>query len=270
MSDDRLKLLILVAHPDDAEFHAGGLAATYAARGHGVKIVSVTNGEVGHHELSGPPLTARRRAEAEAAARLIGAASEVWDYPDGRLEPSLRLREQVIREVRSFRPDLLLTHRTNDYHPDHRAVGQAVQDASYLVTVPKLVPDVPIVARDPVVAFLPDRFTRPAPLRPDVVIDVGEQFETIVDMLACHVSQVFEWLPFNRGLLHTVPTDAAGRRQWLRGWIAERLREQADRWRSELIAVYGPQRGAAIEFAEAYEISEYGSPLDDAGRQRLF
>ncbi|HEV3004300.1 MAG TPA: PIG-L deacetylase family protein [Pirellulales bacterium] len=264
------RLLFLVAHPDDAEFHGGGLAALHGQLDHAVKFVSLTNGDAGHHVHSGPPLAERRRSEATAAARLIGGAAEVWDHHDGRLEPTLDLRWQVVREIRTFAPDLVLTHRTNDYHPDHRAVGQVVRDASYLVTVPALVPDTPCLSRDPVVAYLPDRFTKPAPLVGDVVLDVGSRVETIVEMLACHRSQFFEWLPFNRGVSDEVPGDEARKRRWLRDWYLGLLRPQADRYRAELIARYGPQRGAAVEYAEVFEISEYGTALDDAARERFF
>jgi LmbE family N-acetylglucosaminyl deacetylase len=265
-----LRLLILGAHPDDAEFHAGGLAAIYRSMGHTVRFVSLTNGEAGHHEMSGAALAARRCDEMRAAAAVIGAEAVMWDHRDGRLEPSLDLRWQVIRELRVFAPDLVLTHRTNDYHPDHRVAGHVVRDASYLVTVPAILPEVPILARPPVIGFLPDRFTRPNPLRGDVVIDVGEQFEQIVDMLACHESQVFEWLPFNSGIAEQVPADRRARRSWLRDWYATRLRPQADRYRAELVATYGAQRGASVEMTEAFEISEYAAPLDAAARRRLF
>ena len=145
-----------------------------------------------------------------------------------------------------------------------------VRDASYLVTVPAIVPEVPILARPPVIAFLPDRFTRPNLLRGDVVIDVGEQFEQIIDMLACHESQVFEWLPFNSGRAADVPADHSARCSWLRDWYATHLRPQADRYRTELIATYGAERGARVEYAEAFEVSEYAAPLDSAARRRLF
>lgn len=265
-----VRLLVLCAHPDDAEFHAGGLAAIYGRLGHVVKFVTLTNGDAGHFQMSGAPLAQRRRKEAGAAAALIGATSESWDNHDGRLEPSLELRWQVIRELRTFEPDLVLTHRTNDYHPDHRAVGDVVRDASYMVTVPTVVPEVPILAKDPVVAYMPDRFTKPYPLQADVIVDVTDVVETVVDMLACHESQVFEWLPYNQRILDKVPKDPAGRRNWLRDWYFERLRPQADRYRKEIVAAYGPERGQALQFAEIYEISEYASPLDAAARQRLF
>lgn len=264
------RLLVLVAHPDDAEFSAGGLAAIYRRHGHEVKLVSLTNGDAGHHEQAGPALAARRRAEAEAAADVIGATAEVWNHHDGQLQPTLELRWQVVREIRNYRPDLLLTHRPNDYHPDHRAVGDVVRDACYLVTVPALVPDVPALERDPVVGYLPDRFTKPAPLAGDVVVDVGPYVERIVDMLACHRSQMFEWLPYNRGVAEQVPADEAGRRLWLREWYLGLLRPKADRYRAELVGRYGDERGRQIEYAEVFEISEYAAPLDEAGRKRLF
>jgi LmbE family N-acetylglucosaminyl deacetylase len=270
MSEDRLKLLIIGAHPDDCEYHAGGLATIYAAAGHSVKMVSVTNGEAGHQSRSAAELISIRRNEAHAAAGVIGAESAVWEHPDGRLQPTIPLREQVIRAIRSYEPDLVLTHRTNDYHPDHRAVGQVVQDASYLVTVPLICPDVPHLRRDPVVAYLPDLFTKPAPLTPDVAIDIGPHLETIVRMLAAHHSQFFEWLPYNERKLAEVPHGHEARRAWLADWYAAKLRPRIERCRSRLIATYGMERGSEIEYCEMFEISEYAAPLDVAAREKLF
>ncbi len=270
MSCAPLRLLILGAHPDDADFHAGGLAAIYREAGHVVKLVSVTNGQSGHFKISGKDLADIRRDEARVAGQVIGAAYEVWEHPDGRLQPTLEVREQIICELRTFRPDLVLTHRPNDYHPDHRAVGQAVQDASYLVTVPPICPAVPILRRDPVVGYLPDLFTRPAPLRADVVIDVALQMETIVKMMAAHHSQFFEWLPYHEGRLDEVPCASDKRRAWLRSWYEVKIAPFAERFRSDLIAEYGPERGEKIAFCEVFEISEYAAPLDAALRQKLF
>ncbi len=264
-----LRLLILGAHPDDAEFHAGGLAAIYRALGHVVKMVSVTDGAAGHHQVFGNQLAARRRKEAAAAGRVIGAEYVTWDFPDGSLVPSLEVRHQIIREIRTFRPDLVLTHRPYDYHPDHRAVGVAVQDASFLVTVPAVAPDAPALRKDPVVAYLPDTFTRPNPLRPDVVIDITPHVETVVAMLACHASQVFEWLPYNQRIEDQLPGDAAGKLNWLRNWYRERLRRRADFFRAALVNAFG-EHGQSLECVEVFEISEYAAPLDEDARRRLF
>lgn len=267
---DSLRLLILGAHPDDAEVHSAGLAAIYRRLGHAVRIVSVTNGDAGHHEMRGEELAQRRRAEAAAAGRVIGAEYITWDNHDGTLQPTLDVRQQVIREIRTYQPDLVLTHRTNDYHPDHRAVGNVVRDASYMVTVPAVVPDVPVLQKDPVVAYMPDRFTKPYPLQPDAVIDITDCIETAVDMLACHESQVFEWLPHNRRQGGEVPSEPTARRDWLRAWYLGRIRSQADRYRRRLIETYGQERGSAIEYCEAYEISEYAAAADADDLQRLF
>jgi LmbE family N-acetylglucosaminyl deacetylase len=270
MAEQPLKLLILGAHPDDCEFHCGGLAATYRQLGHEVKFVSVTNGESGHHEMTGPTLTQRRRQEAAAAAKVIGALSEVWDFPDGRLQATLEVRYQIIREIRSFKPDLVVTHRNNDYHPDHRAVGDAVRDASYMVTVPSIVPDAPILRKDPVVAYMPDKFTKPYPLQADVILDTTKLIDVTVDMLACHRSQVFEWLPYNRSELADVPLGDAGRKRWLKTHVVERFERQTERYRKETVAAYGEAAARNIQFIEPYEISEYASPLTAELRKKLF
>src|SRR6516225_6163720 len=168
-----LRILVLGAHPDDADYKAGGTAALWRKLGHEVKLVSVTNGGAGHQILRGEALVARRRAEAQAAGAVIGATYDVLDHPDGALMPTLEARQQLIRLIRGFRPDLILTHRPNDYHPDHRYTSVLVQDASYMVTVPALVPDTPRLAANPVIAYLPDHFQKPYPFQPTVVVNVG-------------------------------------------------------------------------------------------------
>ena len=200
-----LRLLILGAHPDDADYAAGGLAALYCAAGHDVLMVSLTNGDAGHHAMSGPALATRRAAEATAAAAVIGAKYLVLGNHDGELLPTLENRRQVIGLMRSYNPDLVLTHRPNDYHPDHRYTSQLVQDAAYMVTVPAVLPGTPHLSRNPVIMYLPDEFAKPNPFQPAVVLDVGSVVEKIADMLHCHTSQFYEWLPFNTGVLEQVP-----------------------------------------------------------------
>src|SRR5690242_4400126 len=163
---ERLRLLILGAHPDDADYHAGGTAALYRAAGHAVRMVSLTDGAAGHQSDHGPGLARRRRAEAAAAGAVIGAEYDVLDSPDGGLLPTLENRHRVIRLLRTYRPDLVLTHRPNDYHPDHRYTSQLVQDAAYMITVPAVEPSVPHLERNPVIAYLPDEFHRPYPFQP--------------------------------------------------------------------------------------------------------
>jgi LmbE family N-acetylglucosaminyl deacetylase len=263
-------LLVIGAHPDDAEYKAGGLAALYRGLGHDVVFLSVTDGGAGHHESSGPELVARRRAEAQAAAATLGLRYEVWDHPDGRLEVSVARREQVIRLIRSERPDLVLTHRPNDYHPDHRATSLLVQDAAYLLTVPAICPDVPHLPRDPVIAYLSDDFRHPYPFEPTVIVDVEPVWDAKVAMLHQHHSQFYEWLPYNGGYDADLPEDDEARRVWLSDRMATHAARLADRLREPIAARYGEERGRSLRKVEAFEACEYGAPLDDEAQARLF
>ncbi|CAN5690666.1 hypothetical protein BH23PLA1_BH23PLA1_05390 [soil metagenome] len=267
---DPLRLMVIGAHPDDAEYKAGGLASKYRRLGHEVRFVSMTNGDAGHHQISGPPLAARRRAEAEVAAKVVGLTYDILDNSDGRIEPNLDRREDLIRRIRRFRPDLLLTHRPNDYHPDHRVTAQLVQDAAYLLTVPAICPDVPHLRRDPVIAYLSDNFTRPCSFRADVVVDITEVWEDKIAMMHAHVSQFYEWLPYNMWDPAEVP-DADEER---RAWLSERMADESDtlaQWLAPAILLtYGAHAAAKIRHIEAFEGSEYGSPLDGSAHARLF
>ena len=265
-----LRLLIIGAHPDDADYAAGGTAALYAATGHTVRMVSLTNGDAGHHEATGPSLARRRTAEAAASGAVIGAAYDLFDIHDGELMPTLENRAKVIHLIRTFDPDLILTHRPNDYHPDHRYTSQLVQDAAYMITVPAVAPGTKHLLKNPVIAYLPDEFQKPQPFHPTVAVDVGPVLDKIVDMLDCHVSQFYEWLPYNTGVLAHVPKDTAERKAWLAGQVKSRLRKQADRFRPLLLQCYGAAEGRAVEFAEAFEPCEYGAPLDGQARRHLF
>lgn len=264
------RLLILVAHPDDAEIHGGGLATIYRRMERSVKIVSVTNGAAGHHDRRPEELVGIRRQEAAHAGAVIGADYETWDFPDGSLEPSLQVRARIIKEIREFKPDLVLTHRTCDYHPDHRAVGQCVQDASYMVTVPLAVPEVCALRQDPVVAYLPDLFTRPNPMRPDVIVDIENQLESAARMLACHRSQVFEWLAYHDDCLETIPDSEEGKLVWVRQWLEQYVGARAERYRQVLVERFGAERGQKIKHIEYYEISEYARQPDEEHLRRLF
>ena len=129
-TDGKLNIIAFGAHPDDCDQRAGGTAAKFAALGHRVRFVSVTNGDAGHQTEGGGALAARRRAEAQEAGRRIGIEYVVLDNHDGELVPSLDVREQVIRQIRLWNADLVLAPRPNDYHPDHRYTGVLVQDAA--------------------------------------------------------------------------------------------------------------------------------------------
>lgn len=270
MSDDRVRVLVFGAHPDDPDSKAGGLAALYGRLGHQVKLVSLTNGDAGHFEIGGAPLAWIRRKEAAAAGAVLGCEYITLDNHDGALLPTLEVREQVIAIIREFQPDIVMSPRPWDYHPDHRYTGQVVQDALYMVTVPNVVSRVPHLRANPVAFYLWDHFQKPYPFAPDVVVGIDEVVEQKVDALHCHTSQVYEWLPYNRRELERVPKNATARRAWLRQIMEPRLRGPADLYRDKLIALYGEEKGRQIRYAEAFEVCEYGARLSAESLHRLF
>lgn len=270
MSQTTPSLLVFGAHPDDCEVSAGGLAALYASRGWRVRFVSLTNGDAGHQTLGGAELARIRRTEAQAAADVIGIESQVLDNHDGELIPSLDRRREVIGIIRDFQPDLILSPRPFDYHPDHRYTATLVQDAAYMVTVPNIRAYSRHLDRDPVIMYLSDGFQKPYPFTPDVVVDVDEVIERKVDMIHCHASQMYEWLPYNGGYLNEVPDNPAERRGWTRTKREGRLRSAADKYREKLIGRYGEERGTHVQYAEAFELCEYGTRLTEELQQRLF
>jgi len=266
--NEPVRVIAFGAHPDDCDLGAGGLAAKYAALGHKVKFVSLTNGDAGHQSLGGGQLAMRRRAEAQEAARRIGIEYEVLDNHDGRLLPTLEVREQVIREIRQWKADIVIGPRPNDYHPDHRYTGVLVQDASYMVIVPNIVTDTPPLRRNPVFLYYSDRFTRPQPFRADIVVSIDDVYQKKIEMLDAHVSQFYEWLPWTVGQLDEVPKDHAARKTWLatRPIAVGSVKPE---WRDAVERLYGPQ-AQRIQHAEAFEITEYGRTPSEEEIRKLF
>lgn len=261
--------MMIGAHPDDCEYHAGGLAVKYRRLGHAVKFVSLTNGDAGHHETGGAELARRRREEARLVADAYGIEYEVLDIPDGRLTADLATREHVIRLIRRYKPDLVFTHRPNDYHPDHRATGVLVQDASYLIRVPNICSDTPLPDHIPIILLIQDGFTKPAPFQPDIAVAIDDAIEEKARMLHFHQSQFYEWLPFVGGYADEVPEGDEARLAWTGERVKARDLAAAERFHDALRERYGAA-GDGVRYAEAFEVSEYGRPLPQGEIERWF
>lgn len=272
-AQEKLRIICFGAHPDDAEYKNGGTAALWASMGHQVKLVSVTNGDIGHWNMAGGPLAKRRTAESAEVAKRLGVTSQVLDIHDGELEPTLEVRRLITRVIREWNADIVISHRPWDYHPDHRYVGVLVQDAAYMVAVPFFCPDTPPLKKNPVFLYSSDRFQKPYPFRADIAVSVDEVFEKKVDALMALESQTFEGgaLGSAEEMAKAPPASKPDlRRAWLRDIWDKRQSGEANRNRASLEKWYGTERAKSIRYAEVFEICEYGHQPSDVEIRKLF
>lgn len=270
-NDGKLRIICFGAHPDDCELQASGVATMWAAKGHKVKFVSVTNGDIGHWKEAGGPLALRRKAEVDQVAKLLGITTEVLDIHDGELMVTLENRRTITRLIREWQADIVMSHRPNDYHPDHRYTGVLVQDAAYMVTVPNFAPDVPYLKNNPVFMYYPDRFQKPNPFKPDIIVSIDSVIEKKLDGLGIMVSQFAEGgANGSPELMPDDPEKQKARHRQVREGFARRNQSIADRFRAELENWYGKEAAAKVRHAEAFEVCEYGRQPDKAELKRLF
>jgi len=254
-----MRIIVFGAHPDDCELEAGGTAARWSKLGYKVKFVSVTNGDIGHHEIAGATLANRRTREVKKCAEILGIETEVLDIHDGELLPTLENRRTITRKIREWRADVVISHRPNDYHPDHRYTGILVQDAAFMVIVPSFCPDVPALRKNPVFLYTEDDFKKPNPFTPDVVVPIDPVFDLKIACIDALESQFYEWNPWLFGYLGEVPTDKAARLEWTRSRFGKRYSSLADRFRPKLIELLGEEKGKQVKYAESFEVCEYGT-----------
>ena len=267
-AQEPIHIIIFGAHPDDCDINTGGIAALFTQMGHKVKFVSLTNGNRGHHLMNSIELAARRYKEAQEAGRILGIEYHVMSNSDGELQPSLENRFEVIRLICEWEADIVITHRPNDYHPDHRYTSIIVQDAAYMVGVPLMVPGGKPLRKTPLFLYMPDRFQKPNPFSPDIVIDITAVAAKKAEAICAHESQVFEWLPWVGGQADTAPKDPSERRKfyidsYLQRSNINRFKDAAAKW-------YTPVQLQNIRYAEAFEICEYGAMPNKERIKQLF
>jgi LmbE family N-acetylglucosaminyl deacetylase len=265
-----LRVIAFGAHPDDAELKAAGVAALWAARGHKVKFVAMTNGDVGHFEMAGGPLARRRKAEVAECARILGIETEVLDIHDGELTASLENRKTVARLIRQWQADVVMSHRPYDYHADHRYTGVLAEDAAVLVMAPFFTPDTPPTSRNPVFLHYSDNFQHPSPFGPAVVVSIDETAEKKWSCIASMPSQFGDRDSWQGRTLPNVPQGDRERQAYLLDLVRQRSAAVADQYRDRLIASYGEARGRKVKYAEAFELCQYGRQASADELKKMF
>lgn len=262
-----LRILMIGAHPDDCDIKSGGTAALFAKMGHEVKFLSITNGDAGHMEMGGGMLAKRRYAETQEVAKRLGIQYDVLDNHDGELLPTLEIRLDVIRKIREWGADVVISHRPNDYHPDHRYTGVLVQDAAFMVGVPNIAADTPPLRKNPVFLYYQDNFQKPNPFSPDIVVDITSVIDQKIYALDAHTSQFYEWLPWIGNETDVIPEGKEERISWLKSKRAlapnATVQKALETW-------YGKEKASQVKFTEAFEICEYGSRPSREDILRLF
>jgi LmbE family N-acetylglucosaminyl deacetylase len=215
-------ILAIGAHPDDLEIQCGGTLAHFVKRGTVVCMAIATNGSAGHMLITPKKLAQIRRQEAEMSAAKIGANLFWPGYDDELIANDIETRLAFVQLIRQAKPDLIITHDPQDYHPDHRVVSRLVFDASFLSGLPNIKTKSPFhPGVQPLIYF--DTFGGVG-FQPSEYVDISDTFETKREMLACHISQV----------------------KWMKD------HDQLDIL--EIIEIHGRERGlqCGVEFAEAF------------------
>jgi LmbE family N-acetylglucosaminyl deacetylase len=270
--DGKLRIIAFGAHPDDCELKASGVAAKWAALGHHVKFVSVTNGDIGHWQMAGGPLALRRTKEVQECAKILGIHTQVLDIHDGELLPTLEHRQAITRLIREWKADMVFSHRPNDYHPDHRNVGVLVQDAAYMVTVPFFCPDTPYLRKNPVFLFFEDRFTKPNRFTADIAVAVDDVIDKKLACVEALHSQFYEGGANGGPELVPDPDNkaaVAARKKEVRAFFEKRFASTAKLHGLALGEWYG-DAVKKITYAEAFEICEYGRTPSKQEIRKLF
>jgi N-acetylglucosamine malate deacetylase 1 len=164
----------------------------------------------------------------------------------------------------------VISHRPNDYHPDHRYTGILVQDAAFMVIVPSFCPDVPALRKNPVFLYTEDGFKKPNPFEPDVVVPIDPVLDQKVACVDALESQFYEWNPWLFGYLDQVPKGKEERLEWTRKRTAGGAAGIANRFRPKLVELLGAEKGKAVKYAEAFEVCEYGTQPSREQLLRIF
>jgi bacillithiol biosynthesis deacetylase BshB1 len=182
----KLDLLVIAAHPDDAELGCGGTLAKHAAKGFRTGIVDLTRGELG---TRGTP--AHRDAEAAEATKILGlAARQNLNLPDGFFENKREYQLPIVAAVRKYQPEIVLTNAPTDRHPDHGRAAQLVFDACFLAGLPKVV--VPGSNLDPWRPKAIYHFIQSNYLQPDFVVNITDFWETKMAAIKAFKTQFYD------------------------------------------------------------------------------
>jgi len=260
-SQDKLKVLVIFAHPDEGEIYAGGVTALYTQMGHEVKFMSLTNGDAGHYAMKPKELAERRHEEAMHAKEILSLSEyEVLDYHDGILENTEELRKEVARSIRDWEADIVFTfYPARGGHNDNMTAGWIVREASSLLDEEEM----------PVFIYMRDFHTASFSYIPDFAINIDDVWETKLAACGAHESQVIEYNPEMEGVLEEVLASKEKQDDFLFhnaipfSIVRPDIVLALEKW-------YGKAIAKEVSYVEEFEIAEYGRQITDKDVFELF
>ena len=254
-----LRIIAFGAHPDDAELKASGVAALWAAAGHKVKFVAMTNGDIGHFESAGGPLALRRKAEVAECARILGIENEVLDIHDGELDAVARepadgrtAHPRMAGRHRHGAPAVRLSPGSPLHRCPHGRRGGGRRRAVLRARHASRLRAIRCSCTTRTTSRIRSRST------PSVVVGIDAAAEKKWQCVSAMPSQFGDKDSWQGRTLPDVPAGDRERQAYLLDIVKKRDRAVADLYRQRLIALYGAERGKAIEYAEAFQLGQYG------------
>jgi len=250
--------LLIAAHGDDFVFGGGGTFSKWNKLSRKTKFTCMAVGDVGSFTASGGELARLRKDEMIKCGDIIGTPSEVWNVHDCEVMYTLELRMKCIEEIRNFGADIVVTTRGYDYNPDCRFAGQLAADACTMAILPNHVMLTPALKKTPILLFKWDNVPHPVPFKADIVVSVDDVIDQLVDAAVAHESMAFGWAAiFNDCYDEVSAMNESEKRNWYATTqIYPYFENIANVHRNELIEKYGPVKGNAVKYAEAFEISK--------------
>ncbi len=197
---EKKKILVILAHPDDPEFFMGATLARWGMLGHEIRYCLLTTGQKGSQDVNQKPedLAALRKVEQQNAADVIGVKSvEFMDYVDGEVVPDLEMRKKVVRVIRKYQPQIVVSSDPLNYfpgdnrvnHPDHRAAGQVVLEAAFPAAGnPMFFPE--LINEEGLIPVNVEELWFSIPDQANLIVDVSAYFDAKVEAILCHRSQI--------------------------------------------------------------------------------
>jgi len=249
LAQQPLRVMMIFAHPDEGEVYTGGTAALYTQLGHQVKFMSLTNGDAGHWEEKPEVLAKRRYQEAMNAKKILSLAEyEVLDYHDQGLKNTREAQTKVIRSIEAFKPDVVFTYYpAQGGHIDNMTAGYIVRDAVRNLKMDKL----------PVFLYVRDYHTSTFSYIPHFAFSIDKVWDKKLEACGAHQTQVAEAIPHSMGILEEVKKDPAKQKELINdntyafSKVFPTYRYALEKW-------YGRQAASKIQYAEGFEVAEFG------------